>query len=397
MTVTLPTLDASTPPGGPRSAPTVLQVLPRLVSGGVERGTIEVAAALVRAGFRAVVASQGGPMVRELDRAGARHVTLPLGTKNPIGLWRNVDRLTRLIEAEGIDLVHARSRAPAWSAHTAARRAGVPFVTTVHGTYGQIGPLKRVYNGIMARGDRVIAISEFIGERVRTTYGVDEARLRVIHRGVDLDAFDPARVSPERMIQLAAAWRLPEDAAVVMLPARLTRWKGHAVLIEALARVGHSDLRCLMVGGTETRAGYRAEMEALAARRGQGGAVRFVEHVSDMPAAYRLASVVVSASTDPEAFGRVIVEAQAMGRLVIAADHGASREIVVAGETGWLVPPGDPAALAEAIRHAITLPVAERQRMGEAARARAIAHFSSARMCAATLAVYRELLEPARA
>jgi len=182
--------------------PAMLQVLPSLVSGGVERGTLEVAEALVAAGFRAFVASAGGPLVPALEALGARHVTLPLDTKSPAGIWRNAGRLAAIARAEGIDILHARSRAPAWSALLAARRTGARFVTTYHGTYNEGFPGKRFYNSVMARGERVIAISGFIAEHIRARHGTDPARLRVIPRGVDERRFDPAKVEPSRVAAL---------------------------------------------------------------------------------------------------------------------------------------------------------------------------------------------------
>ena len=371
----------------------VLQVLPSLVTGGVERGTIDVAQALVQAGWKALVASAGGPLVRELDRAGAQHITMPVDSKNPLVMRANVKRLAAVIAEHGVDIVHARSRAPAWSAEAAARRAGAHFVTTFHGTYslGWLG-LKRRYNAVMTRGERVIAISRFIAEHAETVYHIDPARVRVIHRGIDLGRFDPARVSQERIIQLAQRWRLPDGFRVVMLPGRITRWKGHEVLIEALARLGRHDIRCLMVGSDQGRAGYVAELKAMAARLGLADVVHLVGECNDLPAAYMLTDVVVSASTDPEAFGRVIVEAQAMGRPVIAANLGAGGEVVRDGATGVLVPPGDPAALAGALARILDMSAEARAAMARDAMAFARESFPRERMCALTLDVYREVL-----
>jgi glycosyltransferase involved in cell wall biosynthesis len=332
-------------------------------------------------------------MVRELERLGARHVALPLDRKTPWAIARNRRALIELIEANGVDIVHARSRAPAWSALGAARRTGRAFVTTFHGTYNFRSSLKRRYNAVMAKGDRVIAISEFIAQHVRENYDIDPARLRVIHRGVDFVAFDPTRVTAERLAPLARAWRLPDGAPVVMLAGRLARWKGHEVVVKALHRLARSDAVAVLVGGDHGRAAYRRELESLAQALGVSSRLRIVGDCRDMPAAYMLADVVVSASTDPEAFGRVAVEAGAMGRPVVATDHGASRETVVPGETGWLVPPGEPAALAQAIDGVLQLGAAERVALGQRARNFVQAHFSKAQMCAATLAVYAELLE----
>ncbi len=379
-------------PLGSARPPVVLQVLPRLQAGGVERGTVDVAQALVRAGWGAVVVSAGGVMVREIERAGARHVTLPVEAKNPLVIYRNIARLGEVIAAENVGLVHARSRAPAWSAYYAARHAGVPFVTTFHGTYNFGNRAKRWYNAVMTRGDRIIAISDFIARHVVDNYHVTPEKIRVIPRGVDLVSFDPQHIGGERLATLAREWRLPDGAPVIMLPGRLTRWKGHAVLIEAVARLDRRDIRVLMVGGGDDDGGYRRELASLIQRRGLEGVVRLVDHCRDMPAAYMLADVVVSASTDPEAFGRVVAEAQAMGRPVVAPDHGGAQEIVLAGDTGWLVRPGDAAALAAALDQALALDPAQRTALAERATARVRANFSRERMCGATIAVYQELL-----
>jgi glycosyltransferase involved in cell wall biosynthesis len=373
--------------------PTILQVLPRLETGGVERGTVDVTAAIVEAGWRAVVASGGGPMVREVERAGGIHVTLPVFSKSPLVMRANVKRLATLMREHDIDIVHARSRAPAWSARAASKRAGAHFITTFHGAYNDSNAVKRRYNSIMAKGERVIAISEFIADRVISTYGTELDRVRVIHRGVDLDVFHPSAVSPARMIQLSDEWRLPDAAPVIMLPGRLTRWKGHEVLIEALARMGRGDVRCVLVGAKQGRDRYRRDIDDHIARAGVGRFVQIVGDCRDMPAAYMLADVVVSASTDPEAFGRVAAEAQAMGRPVIATDHGGARETVVPGETGWLVPPGDPDALATALGQALAMDVGQRESMARSAIGHVILNFSRAQMCAATLEVYGEVLD----
>jgi glycosyltransferase involved in cell wall biosynthesis len=379
-----------------RGSPTVLQVLPALETSGVERGTVDVAKALVAAGWRALVASSGGPLERELERAGGEHVTLPLASKNPLVIRANVGRLADLIEARGVDLVHARSRAPAWSALGAARRSGRPLVTTVHALYHHRTGLKRRYNSVMARGDRVIAISQFIAEYVRQNYHVGEARLRVVPRGIDLGRFDPKRVSAERMIHLARKWRLTDGMPVVMLPGRLSRYKGQAVLLEALSLLGRSDIRCLLVGPPQGRGGYRRKLERLVVARGLESVVQLTDHCSDMPAAYMLADVVVSASIVPEGFGRVIVEAQAMGRPTIATGHGAARETLLPGETGWLTPPDDAQALAAALDWALALDAPAREALAARAMPRVRASFSTETMCARTLAVYRELLDGER-
>ncbi len=372
---------------------TVLQVLPALgASGGVERGTVDVARAVVEAGGRALVASSGGPLEHDLARVGAEHVTLPVHSKNPLVMRANIGRLADLISKENVDIVHARSRAPAWSAYFATRRTNCHFITTYHGTYSQGFWLKNRYNSVMTKGERVIAISNFIAGHVRQMYGIPAAHIRVIHRGVDTERFDTQKVSAERVVTLANQWRLTEGLPVVMLPGRLTRWKGHTVFIDAIAKLNRRDIRCLLVGSDQGRTGYREHLESLVNQRNLGEVARIVDHCSDMPAAYMLSDVVVSASTDPEAFGRVIVEAQALGRPVIASDHGGARETVIEGRTGWLVPPGDSDALAAALDKVLSLGEPARKELAETAIANVQRNFTGKTMCAKTLEVYDEVL-----
>lgn len=374
-----------------RPSPAILQVLPSLVSGGVERGTLEIAEAQIAAGFRALVASAGGPLVPALEALGARHITLPLDTKSPLGIWRNAATLTEISNTERVAILHARSRAPAWSALMAARRTGARFVTTYHGTYNEGFPGKRLYNSVMARGDRVIAISRFIAGIVQARHGVGADRLRLIPRGVDERRFDPAAVEPDRLAALRAAWGVAPGRPVVMLPGRITRWKGQGVLVEAMARLP-GDAVALLVGDAGAKAAYRDELMARIAALGLGDRVRLVGHAVDVPAALLLADVVVHASTDPEAFGRTVIEAQAMARCVIASDLGGPTETVKDGVTGWRVPPGDPQALAAAIGQVLAMAPEARAVAGARARAAVLAGYTTARMQAATLDVYRELL-----
>lgn len=372
--------------------PVVLQVVPSLVTGGAERGTIEIAAAIVADGGTAIVASEGGAMENDLRRAGALHLKLPAASKNPVVMYRNIARLEQIIAAYNVDILHVRSRAPAWSARTAAQRAGCHFITTFHAPYNFSNALKKRYNQIMTEGERVIAISEFIADHVRENYNVDRTRLRVIRRGIDVARFDPDRVSAERMIQLSTRWRLPDGVPLILMPGRLTRWKGQTVLLEALSHLKDIDYRCVMVGSDQGRTAYRRELEALIARYGLGSRASIMDECNDMPAAYMLSDVVVSPSTDPEGFGRTVGEAQAMGRPVVASDHGGAREQIIAERTGFLFPSGDAAALAAGLRKALSLAPDVRARLHDEAIARVRAEFSKDLMCARTLAIYREVL-----
>ncbi|HEX6141419.1 MAG TPA: glycosyltransferase family 4 protein [Geminicoccaceae bacterium] len=381
---------------GQADGPRVLQVLPELEEGGVERGTLDIASFLAGEGWTPLVASSGGLAEEALAERGIATFRLPLAHKNPLVIRRNVRRLQRLIQDQAIDLVHARSRAPAWSAYYATRRCRVPFVTTFHGVYGGSERwLKRRYNAIMARGDRVIAISEHVADHVRMTFRVGPDRLRVIRRGVDLDEFDPARIGAAELAELAERWRIPPGAKVVMLPGRVTRIKGHLLLLRALERLDRDDVHCVMVGGAEPRSSYVSEVEGLAGATGLRDRVRMVGSTGDMASALMLADVVVVPSIGPEAFGRVSVEAQAMGRPVIVSDIGGLGETLMPAATGWLVPPGDVSALASALELALAMPEDARERLARRARRFVMRSFSVEQMARRTLAVYRELLEAA--
>jgi glycosyltransferase involved in cell wall biosynthesis len=370
-------------------SPVILQVLPSLVTGGVERGTVEMVQAIAQAEGVALVASAGGPMVRTVERAGGTHIQLPLISKRPWAIWRNAAALEDVIRTRRVSLVHARSRAPAWSAWFACQRTGVPFVTTYHGAYAEDLPFKRAYNAVMARGRIVIAASHYIADLITRQHGVDPARIRVIPRGVDPALFDPAAVTGARIAKLAEAWRLPDDVQVVMLPGRLTSWKGQTVLLDAIARLDRPNVLPVLVGSHQGRHHYARALQSQAERLGLAGRLRLVGQCDDMPAALMLADVVVHASVKPEAFGRVVIEAQAMERPVIASDLGGPVETVRQGETGWRVPPGDPDALAVAIAGALDLDPAVRAALGQRARASVPTVRS---MQEATLDVYESVL-----
>lgn len=376
----------------PERKPTILQVLPALGTGGVERGTIEVAGAIKAAGWNAIVVSSGGPLERQLERVDALHFTLPVHSKNPLRWGRTARALADIAKKHNVDILHARSRVPGWICSKVTKLTGIPFMTTFHGRYGDSNPFKRIYNSIMVSGERVIAISYYIADVIMQRYKINPANLRIIQRGVDLDLFDPEKVSAERMIKLANEWRLPDDKPVVMLPGRVTRWKGHHTLLDALATLTDVAPRCLIVGPYAGKETYKAELDAKVKQLGLEALVHFVGDCQDMPAAYKVADVVVNASVDPEPFGRTIVEAQAMGRPVVANDHGGARETVIPAETGWLVKPNDVVAMARALRTALTLSEERRAEVAENCIKNARDNFSRQAMCARTLSVYAELL-----
>ena len=376
--------------------PAILQVVPSLDTGGAERTTIDIARALTAAGWGAPVATSGGRLASELKATGGELIRMRAQSKSPLVIWNNAGALERLIRERNISIVHARSRAPAWSALLAARRCKIPFVTTYHGIYQAKGPFKRWYNSVMAKGDVVIANSEWTAEHVRRTYA--PKRLVTIPRGIDLHHFDAAKVDDYRVTALRARWHVRSDERVVLLPGRLSRWKGQLVLLSAVASLRKSGrlpsgVRVVIAGDAQTRDAYREELTRAVARHDLSDVAGIEDHIEDMPAAYRAADVVVSASTDPEAFGRVPPEAAAMGRPVIATDHGGARETVINGESGLLVRPGDVAALADALADLLSWPHEALAAMGTKGRDHIARNFSLERMCAETLAVYRELLK----
>jgi glycosyltransferase involved in cell wall biosynthesis len=384
---------------------TILQVVPRLDAGGSELATLEIAQALAPVGATALVVTEGGRMAQAIASAGGAIIGLPVARKDPLAMLANARRLARLIEDRGVDLVHARSRAPAWSALFAARRTGRAFVTTYHGAYGEVGPFKGLYNSVMARGDRVIANSRYTARLIEKRHAWAAPRIRVIYRGFDGTAFDPAAVSQAAVDRLRSAWGVPEGAKIVLHAARLTSLKGQRDLIAAAARLDRKGAleRAVVVlaGDAPGREAYRQELIGLIASHGLQGKVRLVGHCGEMPAAFCAAHVAVTTSTVPETFGRTSVEAQAMGCPVIVPDLGALPETILAREdragaaetfTGWLVPPRDVAALADRLGQALTLEPPERAAIGARARAYVAANFALARMQAMTLAVYDELL-----
>ncbi len=372
---------------------TILQVIPNLGAGGAEQTTVDVTAAIVKAGHRAIVVSNGGPRTVEIQRAGGTHIDMPVHSKNPITLWMNIGRLKRIIREHHVDIIHARSRAPAWSALKAARDTGIKFLTTCHAPFNIRGSeWKRRYNSSITHGDLIIANSEFVAHYLVDNYQVPIPKIRVIPRGIPMEKFNSSLVTAERMLRLSQNWRIPEVATVVLLPGRLTRWKGQTVLIEAMAKLKRKDVYCVLLGDNQGRTEYSDELESLIHSLQLEQRVRIADHCDDMAVAYMMANVVVSASTEPEGFGRVAVEGQAMGRPTIATSIGGSKETIIDGVTGWLVPPNDPESLAKAIETALSLPDEQKQFMAEQASLHARAHFTKEQMTSATLLVYDELM-----
>ncbi len=372
---------------------TVLQVIPHLGAGGAEQACVDVTAGLTAAGHRALVVSAGGSRVPEIIRSGGHHIAAHVHSKNPLLMLWNALWLATVIVRHKVDIVHARSRAPAWSALWASRLTARPFVTTNHAAYKFSNPIKKFYNSVMAKGDRVIAISDFIAQQVASAYGVSRDIIRTIPRGIDLTRFDPMTIATTRTEPLHREWGVGLGQVIVLSPARLTPIKGQTTLIEAMALLPPelSHVQAVIVGDDQGRVGYRQQLQELIAVRGLQDRVKLVKHCADMPASYAMASLVVATSRVPEGFGRVPVEAMVMGVPVIATRLGGFTETISHGETGFLVDVDDPAALAQAMVDVLTMPREERSALIDKARRHARMRYDKWKMVADTLAVYDEL------
>jgi glycosyltransferase involved in cell wall biosynthesis len=378
------------------ASPRVLQLLPALGDGGVERSTVEMAAYLAERGLESWIASAGGPLVAAAEAAGAHHVTLDVGRKSPFAMVGAARAVARLVDEHGIDIIHARSRAPAWVGLLASRLAHRPvgFVTTFHGVYGHANALKRLYNSAMLRTPVVIANSQYVRRHIVDTYGYPEAQVIVAPRGVEPDWFDTATVPPDLRAKIRAELGATGAEPLVVMIGRITRLKGHVVLLEAVARLNRPDLCLAFVGsGSDT---VIADLKQQVARLGLDGRVAFVGSRRDVPAVAAAADIAVSASIQPEAFGRAAIEAQAMETPIIATDHGGSRETVLPGETGWLVTPGDPGAMAAALEDALSDP-ARLAAMGRRGRAHVLANFTTRRTLEMEFSAYERVMAQRKA
>ena len=373
--------------------PVVLQVLPEMETGGVERGTVEIASGMKEKGIKNFVASQGGQMVHELDKLKVKHFTLSLKSKNPFKILKNAKILEKIIKENGINIVHARSRAPAWSAYLAAKRAGVKFMTTFHGTYG-LGPfgIKKAYNKVMTYGQLVIAISEHIKQHMLKNYKIDESRIRIVHRCVDLERFSPKNVTQERMINKVKEYNIPDDKPVLFLGGRITRWKGQHLLIEALSKMKNKNFYAIIAGDEQGRIDYVNELRSLIEKYGLQGKVCIKGKVLDMPAAMMVSNIVLSTAIEPEAFGRISIEGQAMGKIVVASNIGGSLETITDGVTGKLFVSNDAQSLADALDWALSLSADEAKKISQAALKNVKDNFTKQIMCDKTIKVYHELL-----
>ena len=374
----------------------ILQVLPALNEGGVEVGTVQMARYLRGEGVFNMVASGGGKLLDSLQQITVPHITLPLETKNPLKILLNAGRLRNTIRKYGITHVHARSRAPAWSAYIAcslinasAEDPHVHFLTTFHGIYAEKPAIKRWYNSVMLKGDAVIANSEFVKNHIVEVYGDTGKPIYVVHRGNDLERFDPAAIDPSAVDATRKSMGANADTPLILMVGRLTSWKGQAVLLSALAELKDVPWVAALAGSTENTA-YKQKLERMVKGAGIEDRIHLLGGRDDVPLLYRAADIAVSASTEPEAFGRVAIEAQAMETGIIATAHGGSLETVIDGETGFLVEPSNPTALKAALSKALA-DLRAFAGMGKAGRVHVCRNLTEEEMCRGETAVYLAL------
>lgn len=371
---------------------TILQILPKLDPGGAERVAVEIAEAVHMAGARSLIVAEDGPIAHLAKRAGAEVINLPVATKNVLKMAQNVKKLKKILAENHVSLVHAHSRAPAWSAYLATRQMGIPFITTYHGSYSEKTRLKRRYNQVMVSGDRVVAVSEYVAGLIKSRYDMDFNKITVIHNGVDPVKFDPDSVRGDRAVRLAKDWRIENGQPTILLPARLTAWKGQRLFIEALAKMRHQEAVGILLGSDQGRHQYTQELMDLATQLGVGGRLRLAGHTEDMPAAFKIANIVANCSTKPEAFSLMIIEAQAMAKIVVAADHGGTPETIEQNASGFLVPPNNVEALAKTFDMILESDIQMRLDFGARTRDAVLGRYSLATMQTRYLQLYAEIL-----
>ncbi len=370
----------------------IAQILPALEIGGVERGTIEIATALKKAGITNYVISNGGKMVSELERLGVEHIALPVHSKNPFRMYLNARKIAKIAKEKGFTLMHVRSRAPAWAVKWASRMTKIPFMTTFHGVYGIKPAIKKYYNIVMTQGVRMIAISNHVKNQVLRDYQMDESKIRLVYRGADTTRFNPDIISQEQITDLMTKYHIPTDKPIIMLQGRLTHWKGQLAMIEALTKMAHKEVTVLLIGHHQGRMDYYNELnEKIKQLPKETSVLTFAVSGKEMPVVLALSDIAVSASLKPEPFGRAMPEAQAMGKIVVAFNHGGAAETVTDGKTGFLVPPCDTDALARKLDEILDMSSDKKQQIGQNAIQSVHENFSVQAMQEKTLSVYKEI------
>ena len=377
----------------------VLQVIPKLGYGGAETGCYDLAHYLTEYGCISYIVTSGGELLKFVDKKKVKLIKLPVHSKNPILILLNTIALIFIILLKDISIVHARSRAPAWSCLIATKITRRKFITTFHGTYNFKNSIKKIYNSVMVRSNLVIAGSNFIFSHINNNYSKyfdSKKRFLVIFRGINVDYFDPSKTSCTAESQLLSDWKLDRNRKIILMPGRLTAWKGQETFIEALNLVnkelGHQSFYAVILGNDQGRDVYKKKIKRLAEQYRLNNQLKFINHCKDMPLAYKISDLVVSASIEPEAFGRVSVEAQSMEKPIIASGIGGSNETILNNKTGFLFEAGNAESLSKKIIEVLNLNESTLKFMGIEGRKNIIKKFNVEKMCFSTYSEYKKLL-----
>ena len=376
----------------------ILQIIPNMEIGGAERTVLEIASFLKDAEFFSLVLTSGGKLIGELEKKNIEVIKLKIDKKNPYSIIKNFFLFIKIFREKKIDLVHVRSRAPAWSAIFAAKKIGIPALTTWHGHVSNSSFIKKIYNSIMLKGDAVIANSVYTAERISKIYNIDLNKIDIISRGVNIESFEGSKFSNTEISNIKKMWSVDDNKIIILFPARLTRWKGHLVTIEAinlLKKEKFFDHVIFLFAGEKAGAeNYIKKLNSLITKFKLQENIKLVERIENMPLAYHASDIVLSPSIEPEPFGRIPIEAQAAGKTIVASDHGAVKDTIKNGNnfTGFKVKPNDPQALSIAIKQSIIMDKKDLTKMHERAISNVKNNFSLENMCKKTLEVYKRLL-----
>jgi glycosyltransferase involved in cell wall biosynthesis len=377
----------------------VLQVIPKLGYGGAETGCYDIAHYLPENDCGSYIVTSGGELLKFIDKKKVKIIKLPVHSKNPLIIFINFLALIWVILINNISIVHARSRAPAWSCLLAAKITGRKFVTTFHGTYNFNSKIKKFYNSVMVRSDLIIAGSNFIFSHIKenyTKYLDAKKKLLVIFRGINVDYFDPTTKLDSDEKKLLNEWQIEKDKKIILLPGRLTEWKGQEVFIEAVNLVnielGYEAFYAVILGSDQGRDLYKKKLIRLSEQYRLTNQIKFIDHCKDMALAYKVSDIVVSASIEPEAFGRVAVEAQSMERPIIASNIGGSNETVIDEKTGFLFESNNPKSLCRKILNVLSMDEVSLQSIGKDGRKNIIQKFNVEKMCFSTYSEYKRII-----
>lgn len=370
---------------------TIAQILPALNTGGVERGVIEISKALIDNNFKSIVISSGGHMEAQLRRTGGTHYKLDVNSKNPFRWHKIRKELKIILKNENVDLLHLCSRAPAWIAFPLGKTLKIPVITSVHMRFRKTNFFKKIYNSILIKGDLVIAISKHIEICIKNTFPKVSHKIKVVHRGVDLSLFDSLNINPARIIAQAKLIGLKDNVPVIIMASRPALWKGYSILIKALSKV-NENFQCILIGAADGDKKFKDLLINKIIKYNLETKVKLVQSSKDIQAAMILADLIVMPSISPEPFGRIIVEAQALGKIPIAFDHGGASETIIDGKTGFLAKALSAESLAEKILLALSMKSAKRESMGNYSKKFVSKNFSHNKMCKLTLSIYKQCI-----